>query len=466
MNRILLFGAGGYYRDHRSIIKNLPNTEVVGFLDNNADKQGTELDGYPVYLPEQTEEISYDFIVLTSIYACTMEKQLQKQGIGENRIFRLREYQGLCERDIVKHYAAKHTGGAGADEKSVLLITSDLETNGGYSAARYTLRALKAAGYRVGMAAAFGRETCVDELCRDGIEVFLYPNIEFSSYETCGFLQTYDVIIVNTYQMYHCIYWIAEHKPLVWWIHESSDMYENDEKIWGKPDARFLKQARICAVSKRARETFRNFLPDLPAEILEYGIPDKSCAAEVSHSCRVFAVIGNVCDIKGQDLFLEAAGQLGEDGSECEFWVIGRLFDTEYCRKLQSRAKNWENVLLTGEVEHRELEELYERIDVVVVPSRMDSLPIVATEALMYRKPLILSSAVGTRQYLPEGAATIFPAENAEELQKCMLAMIRGEVVTDTENGRLVYDRFFSMEALQRRWIKILGEMENGKAVQ
>lgn len=461
MYRILLFGAGAYYRDHRDIIARLLNTEILGFIDNDQKKQGTSVDGHLIYGLDEAKGLPYDYIVLMSIYACEMEKQLWEHGVKKRRIYRLREYQGICNGERFIRYKSKYVRTQYDFKKAIIWITADIDINGGSIAAKYAMIALQEEGYRVTAAAAYGRKDCVEELINCGIDVILYPNIEFESYEKLPFLFDYDAVIVNTYQMYHCIYHIVDHMPVYWWIHESADMYENDMKIWGRPSGEVLKKAGIYAVSERARETFLSFFPDQNVRILEYGIPDMGAENEgrsAVNTNKIFAVIGNVCEIKGQDIFLEAVKLLGREAEGCEFWIIGKLFDNQYGSKILDTAERMNNVRIWGEVDHIALEKLYKKIDVVVVPSRMDSLPIVVTEALMYRRALILSTAVGTKEYLPKDAVLFFETGDAEMLADSMKRLLKNTGLIKKDAGRKVYEKYFSLSAVKVRLIKMLGE--------
>ena len=48
--KVVIFGTGQFYKHRKSLISN--EIETVGFIDNNEDLSGTEIDGVKIYLPQ------------------------------------------------------------------------------------------------------------------------------------------------------------------------------------------------------------------------------------------------------------------------------------------------------------------------------------------------------------------------------------------------------------------------------
>jgi len=83
-DKILIFGAGkgGYYTC--SALR--PKYEVLGFLDNSEVLHGSELLGKKVYAPSSLNSLSFDRIVIASMYRNDIFKQLVDLGIEEAKI--------------------------------------------------------------------------------------------------------------------------------------------------------------------------------------------------------------------------------------------------------------------------------------------------------------------------------------------------------------------------------------------
>ena len=71
--KYILFGTGDYYNRFKHWFF---DKEVVAILDNDANKQGTILDGCFVISPGHILDYSYDVVVVLSFYFIEMKNQL------------------------------------------------------------------------------------------------------------------------------------------------------------------------------------------------------------------------------------------------------------------------------------------------------------------------------------------------------------------------------------------------------
>lgn len=71
---ILLFGAGKYGISAAKRLKKEFN--IIGFIDNDINKQGKKIYGYQVYSPDIINTIDYSYIYVTSMYAFEIMNQL------------------------------------------------------------------------------------------------------------------------------------------------------------------------------------------------------------------------------------------------------------------------------------------------------------------------------------------------------------------------------------------------------
>jgi FlaA1/EpsC-like NDP-sugar epimerase len=81
---VLLFGAGaGGAQTYFSLPKSY---NCIAFVDNDIAKQKTKLFGKPVIAPENISKFTYDSIIISSMFANSIEEQLLKIGIPHNKI--------------------------------------------------------------------------------------------------------------------------------------------------------------------------------------------------------------------------------------------------------------------------------------------------------------------------------------------------------------------------------------------
>lgn len=455
--RVILYGAGGFLADHFESIASMVNTKVVGICDSNEVLFGENVCGFIVTPFQKIDKNCFDFIVITSLYAYEIECFLLSVGIKKEVIKRFDEYLSMVRGGKLIHYSSKNRDLP--TKKSILIITvSVVYANGATMAAYYLLLALKEHGYSVAMAAKKGEKSCIQDFVNHGISIFIDPNLEFKSYDHMEWMKDYRYLIVNTYTMSNCIRNLLYKKKLIWWIHEADYYYEQEIRTWGVLEQELFKQVDVYCVSCEAQKYFKKYYPDVPSRVMEYGIPDECCGMSENNIAKrkklVFALIGEIYELKGQDLFIDAIEGLKGDIKECEFWVIGKQRDTDYCRSVLERASQINNIKVFEEQSHGSINTMYEQIDVLVSASRRDMLPIVVSEALMHGKLCILPDNIGTVEYLVPGRdAIVYKACDTSELRYYIKQVIDNPAMVTQfkENAKSVYNNYFSMNALSSR---------------
>ncbi|MDR3309805.1 MAG: macrocin-O-methyltransferase [Oscillospiraceae bacterium] len=78
--KYVIFGAGGIGRRAAVQMKQQGKHEITAFADNDKQKQGTDIDGIPVYAPDKLPELEYDRIFVTP-FAEDITSQLLEMGI-------------------------------------------------------------------------------------------------------------------------------------------------------------------------------------------------------------------------------------------------------------------------------------------------------------------------------------------------------------------------------------------------
>lgn len=99
---IVIFGTGLYYQNRKDN-DFLKKCNIIAFLDNNTQKQGTVLDGIPILNPKEIIKLKYDYIVIMSVYYDQMFDQLLTFGIDKKKI---RSFRQMIEIDEYHNYVA------------------------------------------------------------------------------------------------------------------------------------------------------------------------------------------------------------------------------------------------------------------------------------------------------------------------------------------------------------------------
>jgi len=466
--KIIVFGTGSFYINRQDAFS---KEQIITFIDNDKNKWNKRINNIHIVSPSNIKEFSYDKIVVMSRQKEEMKIQLINDfGIDEALILDFNEYceyraknMDLCE--LVMHYK-KNSFYFSKNKKSILIITYALNYGGGSLAAFYAALALKEKGFDTVIVARKADKRLINEITSKGIVVFIQELIDWCTWEQISWIEQFDYVIVNTLQLGRLIKEIISRKPVLWWVHESKIEYEYLNKGIIENIDRMNIEAYV--VSDVASRIFRQYFYKINANILHYGIPDKGChnTQFAIRGKTVFAVIGGIASIKAQDIFLQAITQLTqEERKKSEFWLIGACpLENQYATSVLKHAKTIPEVKWLGELNREEIESEYKNIDVVVVPSRQETMSIVMTEAFMYGKIGIASNVIGMAEYIEnEKNGLIFKNESVEDLAKKMSWVLnnKSKLTTMGEKARHIYEKHFTLEVFGDSLETIMGDLDD-----
>lgn len=130
---------------------------------------------------------------------------------------------------------------------------------------------------------------------------------------------------------------------------------------------------------------------------------------------------------KGQDIALEAAIRLWDDGLEFDYHFVGRTnpyFGKEIERSLKKAAKRGYAIHLHGQLSDKGLQDLFVATDLVVLPSLAEGCGLPVLEALWKGVPTLSSSLHSVRENSRFGGCELFRTGNTEALVSCMRELI------------------------------------------
>ena len=455
--KILLFGTGKIYKEKKKYISS--SDEVVGFLDNNKELCGKLVDGVRVYNPNEIFEVYFDKIILMSDYAVEMKVQLLKLKCNRNKIMHYLEYiEAQSAGELLITFPLNIMS---VSKNRCLIITTDLAYNGGSIAAVYAALALKRRGYDSVIAAPKCDTIFMKEIKKQGIGIIIYENLSHAKANELFWIDEFQYVVVNTLQMSCCAIEIAKSRKVILWIHEPHNLY-SAMRYWKDEIQEGIarRNLKIYAVSSIARNNFMQNFNVKSVDLLPYGIPDEYSKIH-KNGKLTFAMIGLVSEQKGQDIFLDAIEKLGYLKNECTFLIIGKNLQDAYGCMIFERSQKYSDVHLVGEISHEEVMMHWQDIDILVVASREDMLPIVATEAIMLGKICIISDVVGTVNYIENySSGLIFLKENFNDLAEKMKWCIDNKKKLDiiSVSARKLYESKFSMEVFGRNLEKAISK--------
>lgn len=161
--------------------------------------------------------------------------------------------------------------------------------------------------------------------------------------------------------------------------------------------------------------------PGYQADGLVFGeLPEKAYASTsrqgpVSGRPVTLVFVGGLNHLyKGPDILIEAAGQVRRRGFEISLIVVG---DGKYRRDLATKAKDIGldgQAIFLGQVPYSELQNIYDRADIFVLPSRQEGLPRAMMEAMARALPCVGSTVGGIPEML--AAEDLVPPADADAL--------------------------------------------------
>lgn len=469
---ILVFGTGKYYETYRFWLEQL---EIVALLDNDRSKQTLgRLDGHLVLPPASGIKLDYKYIYVLGKYAQDMREELLELGVKtesirtiDNLIDDVLFIRGKLKLQIFKVPGIENNSGTIEDVikfggKNILLVSHSLGLSGAVVACHSLGKVLKKDGYNVVIASALDG-SMREQMVADGIPVICDIRLKNKTLSDIEWANNFQLVWVNTVAMFYLLISHKQRMPVVWWIHESEMIYQEDlsasyNEMFSAPVD--FRNVYIYGVSDIANIPFLKRWPKVDiVDILPLGVEDL-CRDYNEPRCDspfVFAVIGNICKRKAQDVFLSAIEMIPESiYRECEFWIIGACGSDEWAQSIYSRAETLDNVKLCGQFTRNQMTNALKRINAVVVPSREETFSIAAVEGMMYYTGVICTDeqCVGVSPYVREAnAGLLVPKDNAKALADAIIwAVTHPKAWQDMgRRGRLLYEETFSTDVFSER---------------
>ncbi|MDE3038875.1 MAG: glycosyltransferase, partial [Pseudomonadota bacterium] len=170
----------------------------------------------------------------------------------------------------------------------------------------------------------------------------------------------------------------------------------------------------------------------------------------------VIGAIGRLSPEKGFDVLLKALGEIRQRGIAFKAVAAG---DGEESAKLKSLAGELgigANVEWPGWIEDKT--RFYNRIDILCIPSRQDSFPMVVLEALAHGVPIVATNAPGPAAMLTHGVdGIIVPRDDAPALAEALATLVTQPALAAqlAENGWQTVQRY-DFAATARKWGGVL----------
>ena len=281
-----------------------------------------------------------------------------------------------------------------------------------------------------------------------GIKTFLIGELPFFKNDLKNFLDSFDLIIVNSVSFLFFDVINNVSVPVVWWNHEVLDM--KSVKILNM-DKFLLSLKEVWFVSPLLEDFLKEHFPQVQRRFFPYGIPiEQLPERQIKRSELNFLLVGSIEKRKGIHIFIDAISALPEKMREkCSFKIIGKVMEQGYYKKMLDRASGIKELDILPPVSHDELLQYYADCDVVVSSSIVDPFPIVITEGFMHSKLCLFTESIGQALLVEDKKnAVLFKTGDAIDLKNKIEDIVLNfeKYQNIAKEGRKIYEDYFSME--------------------
>ena len=271
--------------------------------------------------------------------------------------------------------------------------------------------------------------------------------------------QSVDVVVGNTIASWPAIRAAhLESKPTLWYLHETLVAVRLIRAIPEMASA--LAMADLLVTPTRQTSRIYQGLTEALIEVVPYGIPRPQVFQSAPSDKLRFLTLGSFEPRKGQDVLAQAIAKLDVTArARCSFKMAGRVLDETFYSELRTAVAPFPEVELIDALDHGEALRLLNEADVLVLPSRDETMPIAILEAMGIGKAVMSADVGGVREWLRDGTnGLLVEKENPEALAEALAncASDRPMVERLKAAGARTFERHFTLDRFASRFAELL----------
>jgi glycosyltransferase involved in cell wall biosynthesis/GT2 family glycosyltransferase len=302
-----------------------------------------------------------------------------------------------------------------------------------------------------------------DLLEADGVPLLIHPELlEEPGHEKLRELAAqFDVVVANTIVSWRAVRVArGENKSVIWYLHETLVAIRLIRQI---PE---IAPTLVTPTEQTAR-VFQG-LTSTPVAVVPYGIPISAPPLRTRTEKRqVFITLGSIEPRKGQDVLVEAIRNIAPDlARAATFKFVGRCLEQPFADEVKAKAAGLDNVEFTGERDHEASLALLADSDVLVSPSRDETMPITILEAMALGKAVISTDVGGISEWVRnESNGLLVPPEDPVALARA----IEHYLIDKELAGRIgtsalrTFRRHFTLERFAEKFAELLSNVRESK---
>ncbi|WP_165492887.1 glycosyltransferase [Lichenihabitans psoromatis] len=374
----------------------------------------------------------------------------------------LRNLVYIDSQEHFRLWPARNRPAAGG--KDIIVFSHDLSGSGAPKIAYDVALSLKQLGhYVVVMSPEDGPFR--ERLLAADIDVIIDATALHANNDLVDLAKNFDLAVCNTVVTWRIVKALSPFIPVHLYAHEAGliDHLAAADKMFlkGLASATKVLAGSELSVTALARH-------GISSEVLSYGVDDPILFGSVSSEKRdirssdnvSIALFGTVEPRKGQDLAVLAYLALpAEYRAKCTLKIVGRINDVGFAEQVGYLAANEPGIKILKDCDLDEYRCAIKRADVILCPSRDDTLPLVTLDALAHGKVLICSHETGTSRYILDGESGFIPVHNSPDDIATTLRQVidRTDRAEIGHRARCVFEENFTRGVFDRRLRNVIG---------
>ena len=287
-------------------------------------------------------------------------------------------------------------------------------------------------------------------------------------------VQQFDLVITNDLWTSASYMSSNEYVPAIWWVHAipeydktTMDMfemiYQNDHNLFPPYIYTLSKAQNIVSVSSLLSESIKKFNSN-KINLIYNIIEEKNILYKnkIDDNVIRFSLISRLVKDKGIDVLIEAISLLPEEyNNKAIFNIVGGQSD-DFINDLKLQTTVFENIIWTGEVQNKNMKDIYAQTDVILHPSRKDASPLVILEAAANNIPSVITDNVGSTHIIKDKeSGFVIPVDNAEALKEKIMWFIDNpeQIEIMGEKANQYYRETSSKEVFEKKWLELIKDV-------
>ena len=228
-------------------------------------------------------------------------------------------------------------------------------------------------------------------------------------------------------------------------------------------ERRSLRRARwVSTTSRWMTDQLRPLLaPDARVELIGSGVPDEFARVERREGDYLLCYGRFDVYQKGLDTLLHAFARIARERPAVELRLAGRGKDEERVRELARELGVADRVRLVANVERAQVLELFSGALALLMPSRLEGLPMVPAEAMAAGVPVVAAAVGAVPEVVdPPRGGILVPPDDPDALAEAALRLLDDPAAraATSASARVSAERF-SWDAVAERHLEFLREI-------